>query len=137
MRNDWETPKFDPATDIRLVFSPEGTLVGYIEVWTIAKLPVHPWIWGRVHPDYSGLGIGSWMMQWAEEHACKVLETLPADLRVAPRIGIPRLASESKKFLEDKGYSHVRSFYDMLIEMDAPPPAPQWSEGIKAPLICR
>ena len=63
IRNDWVSPGFDPAEDIRLVFAPDGTLVGYIEAWTTAKPPVHPWIWGRVHPDYSGNGIGTfWML---------------------------------------------------------------------------
>ena len=37
-------------------------MVGYIEVWTTAKPPVHPWIWGRVDPDYEGLGIGTWLL---------------------------------------------------------------------------
>ncbi|MBI5354652.1 MAG: GNAT family N-acetyltransferase [Chloroflexi bacterium] len=130
LRDDWNTPKFDPARDIRLVFSPEGMLVGYVEVWTLSEKPVHPNLWGRVHPDYSGLGIGTWLLQWAEERACKVLDKLPADLRFAPRIGVPRPAVESRKFFEEMGYTHIRSFYDMLIDMDSMPPAPEWSEGI-------
>jgi RimJ/RimL family protein N-acetyltransferase len=57
IREDWSSPKFDPARDIRLVFAPTGELVGYTEVWTNSNPPVHPWIWGRVHPDYWGMGI--------------------------------------------------------------------------------
>jgi ribosomal protein S18 acetylase RimI-like enzyme len=105
-------------------------MVGYIEAWTTAKPPVHPWIWGRVHPDYSGLGIGSWLLTWAEERVCKVLADLPADLRFAPRIGTYRNAADSKKLFEDLGYQRIRSSYHMLIEMDGPPPSPLWAEGI-------
>lgn len=130
LRKGWVSPGFDPARDIRVVFSPEEIMVGYIEVWTTAKPPVHPWIWGRVHPDYSGLDLGTWLLQWAEEHACKVLETLPADLRFAPRVGIQRPAIESKKLFENMGYTQIRSSYDMLIEMETPPPAAQWADGI-------
>ena len=65
IRMNGVSPGFDPAEDIRLVFAPNGEMAGYIEVWTTAKPPVHPWIWGRVHPDYEDLGIGTWMLQWA------------------------------------------------------------------------
>ncbi|MCQ3935547.1 MAG: hypothetical protein DPW18_00735 [Chloroflexi bacterium] len=130
LRDDWASPKFDPARDIRLVFSPAGQLVGYIEVWTTSNPPVHPWIWGRVHPDFGGLGIGTALLTWAEEHASRVLPDLPADLRFAPRTGSLRAAEGSKKLFEDCGYHRIRSSYQMRIEMDEAPPAPVWSEGI-------
>ena len=103
IRNEWVSPGFDPAEDIRLVFAPDGTLVGYIEVWTVFKPPVHPWIWGRVHPDYSGNSIGTFMLQWAEQRAMKALDGLAPDLRFAPRVGIYHQATESQKLFEDMG----------------------------------
>ena len=130
IRNEWVSPGFDPARDIRLVFSPDGTLVGYIEVWTTAKPPVHPWMWGRVHPEFGGLGIGTWLLQWAEERACKVLDELPSDLRFAPRVGAYRSAKDSKKLFEDLGYQQIRSSYQMRIDLDKAPPAPLWADGI-------
>jgi mycothiol synthase len=130
IRTEWESPQFDPERDIRLVFSPDGRLVGYIEVWTNSKPPVHPWIWGRVHPDYWGMGIGTWLLQWAEEHASRVLADLPSDLRFAPRTGSLRDAMGAKKLYERLGYSYMRSSYQMRIEMDEAPPTPIWSEGI-------
>ncbi len=130
LREDWETPGFNPADDICLVFSPKRQLVGYIEVWTTSKPPVHPWVWGRVHPDFGGLGIGTSLMEWAEERACRVLPDLPADLRFAPRTGSLRVAEESKRLFEDRGFTRIRSSYEMRIEMDEAPPAPLWSEGI-------
>src|SRR5512147_590036 len=63
VRTEWVSRGFDPAQDIRLVFAPDGEMAGYIEVWTTAKPPIHPWIWGRLHPDYEGLGIGTWILQ--------------------------------------------------------------------------
>src|SRR5512145_3084423 len=63
IRTEWLSPGFDSAEDIRLVFAPNGEMVGYIEVWTTAKPPVHPWIWGRVDPAYEGLGIGTYLLQ--------------------------------------------------------------------------
>jgi GNAT superfamily N-acetyltransferase len=130
IRNEWVSPGFDPMEDIRLVFAPDGEMVGYIEAWTNNKPPVHPWIWGRVDPQYEGLGIGTFMLTWAEARARKVLDELPGELRVAPRVGIYRQADSSRQLFDDMGYQPVRSSYTMRINMDAPPPAPQWSEGI-------
>lgn len=130
LREDWKTPQFDPGQDIRLVFSPTGQLVGYIEVWTISKPPVHPWIWGRVHPGFGGLGIGTALMEWAVEHASRVLLELPVDLRFAPRTGSLRVAEGSKRLFEECGFNHIRSSYEMRIEMNQAPPAPIWDERI-------
>jgi mycothiol synthase len=130
IRNEWVSPGFDSVEDIRLVHAPDGTLVGYIEVWTTVKPPVHPWIWGRVHPDYSGLGIGTWMLTWAEGRAMRALDEIPDDLRFAPRIGTYAQAKESQKLFTDFGYRYIRSSYRMLIEMDVSPPTPVWPEGL-------
>ena len=105
-------------------------MVGYIEVWTTAKPPVHPWIWGRVHPDYEGLGIGTWLLGWGQERAVQALKNVPDNLRFAPRVGIYDKAGKSKKLFEDMGYGYIRSSYRMLIDMDELVPEPVWPEGI-------
>ena len=130
VRNEWVSPSFDPADDIHLVFAPEGEMVGYIEVWTTAKPPVHPWIWGRVDPRYEGLGIGTYLMTWGEVRAKKALDEVPSELRFAPRVGIFQQAEGSKRLFEDTGYQRIRTSYNMRINMDALPPAPVWPEGI-------
>ena len=130
IRNDWVSPGFDLAEDTCLVFAPDGTLVGYIEAGTNVNPPVHPWIWGRVHPDYSGLGIGSWLLTWAENRVMSALDRLPADLRFAPRVGIYSQAKESKQLFQDFGYHYIRSSYRMRITLEVPPPAPKWPEGL-------
>jgi ribosomal protein S18 acetylase RimI-like enzyme len=70
------------------------------------------------------------MLHWAEERALRVLPTLSAELRFAPRIGIWRPAEKSKELFEDFGYHYTRSSYHMLIEMDAPVPEPVFPAGI-------
>lgn len=130
IRKEWVSPNFDPARDIRVVFAPNGQMIGYIEVWTTVKPVVHPWVWGRVDPDYQGRGIGAWLMTWAEERARQAMSETPADLRFAPRAGSYRQAESAKKLFERMGYRYIRSSYQMRIDMDAPPPAPLWPEGI-------
>jgi mycothiol synthase len=124
------SPGFDPAQDIRVIFAPNGQMAGYIEVWTTVKPPVHPWIWGRVDPDYEDLGLGTWLLRWAEQRALQALPSVPAELRFAPRQGTYRQGEKAKKLLEEMGYRYIRSSYQMLIEMDGPAPDPEFPEGI-------
>ena len=130
VRNDLQSPGFNLQEDTRLVFAPNGDLVGYIDAWTTVKPPVHPWIWGRVDPQYEGNGIGTWLMHWAEEHVLRVLPEVPDDLRFAPQVGTYREAERPKRLFEKLGYRRIRSSYQMLIEMDKPVPEPEFPIGI-------
>ena len=130
IRREWVSPGFDPMKDIRLVFAPDGEMVGYIEVWTTSKPPVHPWIWGRVDPRYEDRGIGTYLLTWAEERAKKALNEIPVDLRFAPHVGIYQQADKSQRLFEGMGFQRIRSSYTMRINMDTPPPAPLWPEEI-------
>ena len=130
LREDLKSPGFNIEEDTRLIFAANGKMAGYIEAWTIAKPPVHPWIWGRVDPDYEGKGLGTWLLHWAERHVLRVLPDVPVELRFAPRVGTYREAQKPKKLFEKMGYRHVRSSYQMLIEMDAPVPEPEFPDGI-------
>lgn len=127
---EWTSPGFNLAEDTRLVFAPNGDLVGYVEVWTILEPPVHPWMWGRVHPGYEDLGIGTWLMHWAEQRASYALERVPEGLRVAPRLGTFPQSEKTKKLFEDWGYHHFRTSYQMRIDLDAAVSEPVWPQGI-------
>lgn len=131
VRNEWVSPEFVPEEDTRIVFAPDGMLVAYVEAWTRNAAPVHPWIWGRVHPDYYGLGLGTELTKWAEELSLRVLDVLPPDLRVTHEIGTYSMVAGAQELFKNMGYSHIRSFYQMRIQMDAPPPVPQWPKQIK------
>ena len=130
LRNEWMSPGFDPATDIRLVIAPNNQIVGLIEVWTNSKPLVHPWMSGCVDPDYENLGIATWLLHWAEQRALQELPNLLAELRFAPRLGVFREAEKSRKLFEGLGYGRIRSSYHMQIEMDEPVSAPEFPEGI-------
>jgi len=145
LRTEWVSPGFDMSEDVRLVFAPlvslnspnvtsgvapNGELVGYVEVWTTSKPPVHPWIWARVDPRYEKLGIDAYLFAWGEARAQKALDEVPADLRFAPQVGTYQQAESVKKLFADMGYHRIRSSYSMRINMDTPPIAPEWPAGI-------
>src|SRR5262245_32874920 len=74
VRLDWLNEGFVPEIDLYMIFAPDGSLAAFAECWLNADPPVHPWIFGRVHPDHWGRGIGSHILMWAEAHARLALE---------------------------------------------------------------
>lgn len=128
--NDWQSPDFDPQKDLRVVISPEGRIVGYIEAWTTNPIPVHPWLWGRVHPDYEGNGIGTAMMDWAKTRALEVVDRVPEDARISLYSGSVSTYQPAKDLLDGLGMTMIRHSFRMRIEMEEVPPEPLWAKGI-------
>jgi mycothiol synthase len=79
---------------------------------------------GFVHPERKGSGLGSWILGRGEERArahglSKALTWCLA------------LDDDARRLFESRGYREVRRFYRMLIELDRPPPPPEWPEGFR------
>jgi mycothiol synthase len=79
---------------------------------------------GFSHPDALGRGIGALIATELEEHAA--------------RLGARRIHtfafevdSAARRLLQSLGYSAVRVFREMRIELQAPPPAPRWPDGLR------
>ena len=129
-KSELEVPGFDMDADTRVVLSPDGKIVGYLDVFAIAAIPVRPSTFGRVHLDYMNLGIGSYLLEWGIERAKHVLEKVPADARVMANTWTASGYEPAAKLLEDHGFSLYRHYLGMRIDMDTRPPAPVWPEGI-------
>ena len=145
LRLDWLNEGFHPETDIRLVFAPlvtsekfketsgvtpDSSLVAFIECWTTQEPPVHPWIFGCVHPEHWGRGIGSYMVTWAEERASLALDKCAPELRFAPRSGTEAHNKNGVALFEGLGWKHIRSFYRMVTDLDSAPEIPVLPAGI-------
>lgn len=115
-----EWAQLDLGQDARVVRDGER-IVGY----GVVRERGEPWqVEGYVHPDALGRGIGMLLATWLEEHA--------AD-HGARRIHNSVLEADraAGRLLESLGYDAVRVFREMRIELDAPPPAPEWPDGLR------
>ncbi len=130
LRNMWQSPNFDPAQDVYLVFSSQGQLVGYYETWANNIPPVHPYLWGAIDVNFHNLGIGTHMLAWAEARTRQLLDKVPPAARVAPVASFERRVTNAKTLFENNGWNYLRSSYSMQIDMEAAPPAPELPAGI-------
>src|SRR5919201_666776 len=78
---------------------------------------------GFVHPDFRGRGLGTAILRATEARARERGGTqLDNGILAADRV--------AAALLEANGYRDVRHYYVMTIELDGPPPEPEWPEGL-------
>ena len=112
--------ELDVERDTRVVRDGDR-LVGY------GAVPERGEVWrvqGYVHPDAHGRGIGRLVASSLEQDAVR---------GGARRIQNAVLEADSAacRLLESLGYTAVRIFREMRIELDALPPAPGWPAGLR------
>ena len=79
---------------------------------------------GFVHPDFHGRGLGTAILRTTEARARE---------RGAAKLenGIVAADRAAAALLEANGYRDVRHYYKMAIELEEPPPEPEWPEGLE------
>lgn len=130
-RIDWKAPGFNLATDTRAVLSPKGRIVAQALVWDVDEPHVQIHSFGRVHPDYRGLGIGSSLIAWEEARAREAIGRAPDNARVAISQTVPDGDGISQALFRRHGYEVTRHFWKMTIAFDGSLPEPQLPEGIR------
>jgi GNAT superfamily N-acetyltransferase len=116
-----EWAQVDLGRDVRVVRE-DGRVVGYDtvrdrgEVWHVE---------GYVHPEALGRGIGARLVTGLEEDAAR------AGARRVQN-GVFEIDAAARALLESLGYGAVRIFREMRVELDAPPPAAAWPDGLRA-----
>lgn len=96
-------------------------VVGYAEVRELDELARAT---AYVHPGAHGRGIGRLIATALEKDAAG---------RGARRIqnGVLEADAAARGLLESLGYRAVRVFREMRVELQAPPPPPQWPDGLR------
>jgi mycothiol synthase len=97
----------------------DGRLAGYASLHTKR----HTFVDAYVHPDALGCGVGSRLVELAEAEAAR----RGIDLL---RNGVLTKDERACDLLEGRGYRIARHFYRMVIELEQPPPAPEWPPGV-------
>jgi mycothiol synthase len=128
--SEWSDPAWDLEQDTRVVTDSKGRIVGYAEVWDQVSPFVHIYTYGKVHPDFTGLGIGSYLTEWAERRSYEYIGLTPEGTRVTILDHVPALAEDACRLMENNGFTRARSHHNMRIDMITQPPAPVVPDGV-------
>jgi mycothiol synthase len=115
-----EWAELDLELDVRVVRDGDR-VVGYGAV----RERRDPWrVEAYVHPGERGRGIGTLLATGLERDAARA---------GARRVhnSVFEVDTAARALLESLGYAAVRVFREMRIELDAPPPAPRWPDGLR------
>ncbi len=129
-RADWQRPDFVQVASQRVVLAPDRTTIGWAEVHDAEGVVIYTDVYA--HPDYEDEGIGEYLMAWVEARARQAIDKAPAEARVVLRgyAYSPDKDVWYSALLRASGMQLIRHFWHMEMDLDAPPPSPQWSDGI-------
>lgn len=124
------TPGYDLGNSVQVVFAPDGKMVACVLVRDVSSPPVHPSALGAVENEYEGLGIGSYLLSWAERRARQAIQRVPEGARVTLYMSASLDHPPTVRLFEAYGMQAARYFWLMVIELDKKPPDPVWPGGI-------
>jgi mycothiol synthase len=129
---EWGLPQFNLETDTRLVIASGHQPAGFVQLWD-SEPHVRHYLFGRVHPEHQGQGIGSYLMECAEARARQSLHNAPPDARVSIHTSAVRGNRAAHELFQARDYRPTRSFFRMVIDMkpETPPPEPVWPDGVR------
>lgn len=79
---------------------------------------------GAVHPEYWGRGIGAALVRWAEDRANDLSRHAPTGIKSVLQTTLFESEPDAIKLFTDRGYSKVREWVHLILEMDEPPIVP-------------
>lgn len=127
IRNLWRT--IDLATQSVIVEDADGEIVAAAEIDNHDFRSIS--VFGQVHPDYRGRGIGRYIVGWAERWMQEHMDLAPPETTVGVQHLISSRNDAARQLLTSTGYSQVRSTLTMSIDLTDQPPAPEWPEGVR------
>jgi mycothiol synthase len=124
--DDWH--EIDLLEEAVLVLGPDGYVAGYADV--VNRAFVSLTVYGYVHPEHRGMGIGAWLVGWGEDWARGRIRLAPEGARVLVKHYVISTNTGARRLLEDAGYEAVRGTYVMEIDLEGEPPGPERPEGL-------
>ncbi len=126
---EWRRPGRDLDATSRIVEAPDGRLAACLFLDALQPFS-QPLVWGEIVPEHRGHGLGSALADWAEAQARRVVLDAPADAQTV--LHWPAWVGETGlvELLRARGFTCVRHFWRMDVDLAAEPAAPEWPPGI-------
>ena len=129
LKSEWEA-NFNLDSDVWVVTDPSGKVVGYEEFYAH---PGHASLQGDgyVHPQFNKMGIGTALLRALDQRARLEIARAEPDLRIYLRNFMTIGDDPGRSLHENEGFKAIRFNWSMRIKLDAPPPAPEFPEGVE------
>jgi GNAT superfamily N-acetyltransferase len=118
LQTDWVNPKVSLEKNFRVVTTQKGRIIAYAELWDNHEPLVNTWIWSRVHPEYEGQGIGTYLLNWAETVSRQSMDRVPEGARYTMDTGVTSTYKPAINLLTGQGMKLKRHFYTMMMDLD-------------------
>lgn len=118
----------DLASMAVLVRADDGAPAAYADLIDRAHSVVS--LYGHVHPDHRGRGLGGWLVQWGERYARAVMTLAEPETMVAVQHYVPQENAGARCLLANRGYEPVREVHEMTIDVFEPPIEPSAPAGL-------
>jgi mycothiol synthase len=128
LRTYWTAPTHDLERDQRLVFAQDGQLIAnlYLEQRQHAKFFVEV----VIRPGYSDVRVGDALFELGVTWARQQMVQADPGMRVSLNAWASANDQDSLERYERMGLTEVRRYWNMKIELNRPPEAPVWPDGI-------
>ena len=130
IREDFESHPVDLANHTLAAWH-DDQLVGAVYAFYLPSevREVRCYLFGAVHPDQRGNGIGRRLMEWGLERGTELLKTSGNELPKYLRVDASRMNTSAIRLLERFGLEPIRYFADLRADLNEPTPAPRPSAG--------
>ena len=130
LRDEWEGPGFDLASDAWLVF-PEAATATPVAFARLESRDHRRRLlsWAVVHPDHRSRGIGWYLTDRLEDRAAEHLALAPVGDPVMLFDGTLGGDAAGHRLLEERGYTPVRHFWQMEATLTGELPSPRVPDG--------
>lgn len=123
---DWAG--LDLGEEVILLLDPAGAVAACADIFN--RRFVQGSIYGYVHPDHRGRGLGAALVRWGEDWLRARMDRAPAGTRVVAQHFIRTSNASALRLLADQGYRHVGTTFVMEVVLADPPPPPDPPPGI-------
>lgn len=133
VERNFNDPWTDPPADSLVAAAPDGQLaaMGWVYVNPESEQEHRAFLWGEVHPDHRGRGLGEALLSWLEARGAHRLAHKPAGARRVLRNGAPENLAGRMALFKRHGFQPVRYFYKMRRDLRQEIPARQLPAGLE------
>lgn len=122
--------RYVPVTAKKVVaINPQNEVVGYAYLFDAQQRIVYS-VGGAVRPDYWGKGVGTMLLNWAEQNALRLSSHAPVGVKTVLQANLYEIESEAIALFTQRDYTKVREWLHLTIELDTSPMLPSVPDGL-------